>query len=248
VCLFTLSAGIGGLGLGIAVAWMLRQKLRGEVSLVREAAVGLAGIAGAVGFALATVFLLVPRGAGDVRFGPFDLIVQESGRVSAWKGALQTIVDHPLRGVGLGSTVALVTNPRAAHVMEHWGTAHMETPVALHMEAHNIWLNVAGQLGLPGLVAFVALMVLLCRSLLPAKGDRSDLAEVRLVLFGTFVGAVLYHGLAAAIEESRQYWYLFGLIVAAKLLVQDSATTPREQPPPCEDRKPDLPSAAAVRA
>src|SRR5262249_29172272 len=83
---FTLSTGLGGLALGGAVAIIALRRRHGWL----DVGVGAAGLAGAVGFAVITIFLLVPRGAGDVRLGPVDLSLETSGRVAVWVSALET--------------------------------------------------------------------------------------------------------------------------------------------------------------
>ena len=214
---FTLSAGVGGLAIAVAVTFIAVRRRAGR-AVAWQSLVAATGAAGAaLLLAFLSVVLMVPKGQGQVTFGPVDLDFSASGRVSNWRGAIDTVRAHPLVGKGIGTLVAPTANPRAFHSMEEWGTAAMRTDTAAHpMEAHNVWLNVAGQLGLPGFVAMVALVVLLARGLWPPSGTDDPLARARIAVAATLVGAFLYHGLFAAVEDARQIWYLFGLCVAAK--------------------------------
>lgn len=216
--LFSLSAGLGGLALGGAVGWILWHRYEKRIVPVREALVALGGVTGAVIFLVASIFLFVPRGQGDVGLGPVDLQMQTSGRVSVWVSGTKTILAKPLLGTGIGELVSTTTHPRALHSMEHWGSDKMAENInAPHkMEAHNIWINIGGQLGLPGLAVFIAFVVLLLQGSLPQATDSKRDAWVRISLFSAVVGAVFYQGLVGAFEDSRQYWFLFGLVMAAK--------------------------------
>src|SRR5262249_23432377 len=120
--------------------------------------------------------------------------------------ALETWEKHPIVGAGLGVMVSRTNHPRAVHSMEYWGTPAMAVDKTIDMEAHNIPLNILGQLGLLGLGAFTAFMGCLLRGQGGFGGT---------IIVSAFVGAVFYHGFFGAFEESRQLWYLFGLAWAS---------------------------------
>jgi O-antigen ligase len=144
--------------------------------------------------------------------------------VANWEAGLRTWRDHPFTGKGLGTLVAPTAHARAHFSMEHWGTEKMQDHRVRPMEAHNIFLNVLGQTGLLGLVSLVALLVFLGAGLLPREPGPDALA--RVALFAALVGAVLYHGQFGALEESRQFWWLFGLMLAVKDRAPDGASAP----------------------
>ncbi len=75
-------------------------------------------------------------------------------------------------------------------------------------DAHNIWLNVAGQTGLFGLAALMLMMIfLLKRSRFRLiKGDEGHCLRVGLSC--AFIGAFVYQGLAGSFEDARHLWVL----------------------------------------
>jgi O-antigen ligase len=212
---FTLSAGLGGLGLGAGVGWIWWQRYRKSVVAWREALVGLGAAAGALVFIVLSVFLLVPPGQGDVGLGLADLELQGSGRVANWKGAIDAIVEKPVTGHGIGLNIALTRHPRAFHSMEEWGTTAMQDMVARPMEAHNVLLNIWGQIGVFGALGFVLFVGALLFGLLAREARDESSQWVRITLVCALLAAVLYHGLFGGFEESRQYWWLFGVTLAA---------------------------------
>jgi len=196
---FTLSVGLGGLALGAAIWWSLRGgRLRGL-------ALAGGGFA-AAGFAALTLVNLVPRGAGDIHLGVVDIQLAEGGRVDIWRGALHNWEQHPLTGMGYGMTVATTTNPRAYVNMENWDTKRMTSTQAVKLEAHEVWLNVLGQVGIPGLLLFVAFVLLV----LAGKASGQD------AIFCGLLAVFVYQGLFAAIEDARHIWLLFGFAVAPR--------------------------------
>jgi O-antigen ligase len=130
----------------------------------------------------------------------------EGGRVDIWRGALRTAAAHPVVGKGYGTLVGETSNPRAVVSMEHWGTGAMEASGPVTVEAHDVWLNVLGQTGVPGLVAFAVFVALVVRAS----------ARERALLAG-LVAALLYHGLFAAIEDARHLWLLLGAAAGSRV-------------------------------
>src|SRR5262249_3817660 len=83
------------------------------------------------------------------------------------------------------------------------------------LEGHNAWINVLGQVGAIGMVAFVWLLWTLLQPLRRAHPPHDPrLSLLRLGVGGGVVGAVFYHGLFAANEESRHLWPLLGLMAS----------------------------------
>jgi probable O-glycosylation ligase (exosortase A-associated) len=74
-------------------------------------------------------------------------------RLSAWKGALAMAFDRPLTGVGLANFADSLPNYQPG----------------LSMVAHSTWLGVLAETGVPGLVAFVVLVVATIRTALRSR-------------------------------------------------------------------------------
>ncbi len=117
-------------------------------------------------------------------------------RGHTWVDAIDTVWTHPLLGVGPGLPVASTTyNGR------------------FFADAHNAWLNVAGQAGLVGLLALVAVVATVCVFAWKAR-PIADVPEPVRAGWCAFVGAVLYGSLSISLEQSRHVWVLLGFLAA----------------------------------
>jgi len=206
--LFTVSTGAGGFAIAVgAWLWYQRKELP---SLVRKLTpLVLAGcVIGALFMALVTILMIVPAGHGVHLFGPFNLIWEPSGRLAGWISVVDTIRHHPWLGSGVGEPVA--------HFVHRWASQGVLGGAAertYHLEAHNIWLGLWGQMGILGITAFALFCLRMVR--LTRPGRAGDLRPVAIPMFAVFAGAVLYHGLFGSIEDARHLWIFFGLAVAA---------------------------------
>jgi len=131
-----------------------------------------------------------------------DPFASESVRVQIWQQAIQTLLDHPLRGVGLAKPVVGVafTDPSGG---EQWLT-----------DAHNVWLNVGGQAGLLGMAALAGLSVWLLWNARREVAVTGGCATSAFGLALAFVAAFLYGGLTGSFEDARHVWVLIGLLAA----------------------------------
>ncbi len=216
VAAFTLSTGIGGFAIAAAVAVVVARRRRGKLRLREWALVGAAA-AVALLFTAASVNSFVPRGQGHVAVGSRDVKLFDGSRPSIWMGAARTFAAHPLTGEGYGTYVAVVTDPRAYVPADRIGKA--TGPVRpVRMEAHNVWLSVAGQAGLVGLAAFALLLWAIFGRLRTTRLEDPRVAELPLALVAALVGALAFHGLFAAVEEARHIWLLLAVAAAAAAL------------------------------
>lgn len=233
VAALTLSAGMGGFAVAMAAAIVGRRRLAGRP----RGAVNVALIAGAVlaaaAFALASIASPVPRGEGHLPFGSRELRLWDAPRPSIWAGAWNTIRRHPILGIGYGARVARTSDVRAFVPADK--IPFLQGPVEpADLEAHNVWLNVAGQAGIVGLAAFVALLLALLGGfwdLAPPPG--TALPGLAVGLWAAILGAFAYHGLFGAFEEARHVWALLGLCAAARAVWRpgNAATaSPRSEP------------------
>jgi hypothetical protein len=97
------------------------------------------------------------------------------GRVAWWSAAVGMFRDHPLTGVGLGRYPRLMT--------EYGGGRSREN-------AHNLYLQMVAEAGLPGLV-FTALAVALLTGLLRLH-TRAGTDGARALALGGFIGCLAY--------------------------------------------------------
>ena len=214
--LFTLSTGIGGFALALGI--ILWAKARGRRPRRARAAALAAGALLAIGAAAVTVGHLVPAGRGHVEVAGREWHFARGPRVHTWLSAGETVAEHPVIGVGYGHVVARTPGGD----LDPWLTGHLD-PFSdegpLFAEAHNSWLNVAGQTGLLGLGAFMLLVAVIARrqhlAPLPVPGPLRDLPAA--VVAG-LAGAFLFHGLFTGAEEFRHLWALAGLGAGAASL------------------------------
>lgn len=227
---FTLSTGLGGIGLGGVLGWIWWQSSERRVKLWREVPLTVGALGAAAGLALITIFLLVPAGKGDLRLGPVDLSYETSGRVAVWKSAAETYAAHPVRGIGIGNPAAVTDHPRALNATDALGTPR-ERKGLMPFEAHNVWLNVAAQLGSLGLFSFIWLSFEVLRHSWPRRSAGKALFAAQIAAVSAWVAAVGYHGLFGAFEDSRQYWCFFGLAAALGALVTEHTMGATETAP-----------------
>jgi len=134
------------------------------------------------------------------------------GRLELWSRALEAVADYPFTGIGMG-TFDHVIPLRYPYVL--LAGAELAIP-----HAHNLFLQVAVDLGLPGLIAFVALLGLVLaaavRSARAWAGDQALALQVTGLAAGLV--AVLVHGLLDAASWGSKpavfIWALMGLIMA----------------------------------
>ena len=117
-------------------------------------------------------------------------------RGGTWSDAFHTFVDHPLHGVGPGNAVAATF---------YDGT--------FFVDAHDAWLNLAGQAGVLGLLGFAAVIVTVCVAAWQAR-PLARVVEPARAGWCAFVGAVLFVSLTMSLEQTRYVWVLMGTVAA----------------------------------
>ncbi len=195
---FTLSPGLGGifLCLGLWFWFLFREKedfLYSKLSL-------LFGCSAAFLFFTALLFAPNENLLSPYRFNFFGKIIYPSERLLAWQASLQTFAENPIFGRGIGLDVVGIFSILAS------GQKHFVG------DSHQLWLNVAGQAGIFGLLAICFLCFFFFRKMLPLRlGNEPN--DVLRVCFGTaFVGTFLYQGLSGSFEDARHLWVLIGLL------------------------------------
>lgn len=144
-----------------------------------------------------------------------------SGRTNLWRGALTSIREHPFVGIGYGAfpsqSVDLVDRTPGVDLVD-W------QPPAKGDFVHDAYLETFAELGIPGLVIFLAILgstaALLVRSArLARRLGRPALARVANALLLSVVawtiGAVFLSQ-----ETARPLWVVIGLSLALSALVR----------------------------
>lgn len=122
------------------------------------------------------------------RFGGIFTLGETSVRYRCytWKGVLQLLRAHPF-GIGVGEQAFSTVYP--AYAVS--GTERV-------MHAHNVFLQIATEIGFPGLFCF---LLLLLAALLPSLGGRRDGSAV-IAVFGACVMGMFDH-----------LWYARGMLI-----------------------------------
>jgi O-antigen ligase len=154
------------------------------------------------GIAVAAVFFalnLIALQNGPNAPGSFE----PSSRVLVWSSALRTFSDDPLTGKGLGQVVSSVVYQNT------------DGSFSLLTDAHNVFLSIAAQAGVIGLIALLVLMGYVLRLGMGVNFAENRDAYLASGLGLAFLSAFVYQGLTGSSEDARHLWVLIGLIPAA---------------------------------
>jgi putative inorganic carbon (hco3(-)) transporter len=145
-------------------------------------------------------------------------------RVEIWSRALYMLQDFPFTGIGMGAfrQVANLLYP-----------FFLTGPDAEIPHAHNIFLQVGVDLGLPGLVAWLALLILVCVCAwwVYRRGRRQGDAVLTALGAGLLASqaALVVHGLTDAATWGTRpavvVWAIWGLAMAALTVITEPQTS-----------------------
>lgn len=167
---------------------------------------------------IASAAYLFTRGSGvslEGFFGQDSVLGVSSlqGRVELWSRALYMIQDFSFTGVGLGMFQRIV---------QLLYPTFMIGPDVAFDHAHNIYLQTAAEMGIPGLIGHLALYGILGVLLLRRSRGRGR-AWHRVLAVGLLGSLLVYlvHGLTDAVSYYLRtafiIWSLFGLMVAVSI-------------------------------
>lgn len=195
---------------------------------------GLLGLSAAI---LLICFLLLPRTtiwlallivlfvAGSYIFGDWIKSVwlarQESlyqdvmSRFQIWQVSIIAIIDFPLTGIGIGTftTVIPLLYP-------------LSFSIESYPHAHNLFLQIGLDLGIPGLTVYVALLTNLFAMIFVTFWKTPRHSSIRTLAIGSMASlvAMLIHGMVDAVTWGTKLsffpWILFALITQMFLLAQ----------------------------
>lgn len=186
-------------GLAVALVAMAIWRSRWFVLLVPLALIGLFVMSRYLGVEQIADFLLTTETTRSAQ-----------ARFELWQRAIYMLQDFPFTGIGLG------TFSRVASVMYPF---FLLGPDAVVPEAHNVFLQAGVDLGIPGLVAFIALLTAFSITAVEAV-RMAKYTELEPLAIGLLCGFVVYliHGLVDAITFSTKpgtvIWMIIGLVTA----------------------------------
>jgi O-antigen ligase len=135
-------------------------------------------------------------------------------RIVAWKAGLKMIEAHPWTGVGLGNFKPLVTQ------YEEAGDMRVETL------AHNTYIEIAAEMGIPGLLLFLGILFTSMRTLSSVYTEAEDspglLRDAALGLQTGLVGAVVGIFFLSC-ETQKLLWLILFLAPCVHALAAESA-------------------------
>jgi putative inorganic carbon (HCO3(-)) transporter len=170
----------------------------------------------AVGGALLIAFLLVSPSSPLRRIVSPDHsdVESQDARLSLWGAGLRMVRDHPLAGVGIGN-------------FKHAARAYGDAEGDVWRMAHNAYLEIAAEMGLPGLTAFVGVIYLSCRSMNRLRRRMSGSGPPLLHEASTGIQAGLIGFAVALFFVSGWFLKLFWLMVFLSMAAP--ALRPRAQ-------------------
>jgi O-antigen ligase len=143
-----------------------------------------------------------------------------TGRTDIWTVGMRMVRAHPVEGVGLGN----FKNSSVHYLLEPGALTRSDLIVDRPRVAHNTFLQVLSELGIPGLVLFLAIVgfslraAFLAARLFDARGD----LRMELLARGLLVSLI---GLLAAdfflsANFSKQLWLLLGVCPALEVIAR----------------------------
>lgn len=193
---FTVTPGISGVLLGIAIWVALLLRAQGRPTLSKLAMSG--GTLAVTGLLVVSTITLISDPTSPYRFNPHRPLI--------WQSAFQTFLEYPFfgKGVGLGVAEVIFYPPS--------GGAQLLT------DAHNTLLSVAAQAGLVAAIPLLLICIAVVRQTLPLKFGDGATSIMRLCFGVAFVSAFLCQGIVGSFEDTRHLWVLIGLIIATNNL------------------------------
>jgi putative inorganic carbon (HCO3(-)) transporter len=207
------SAWLGGLGGGLALLLLWGSLL--PPSRKRKAIRWTTGLAAAAGVSL--LLLIGPARLQEfwtdpgqyTAVGPLDTL---SFRQEVWRWALVAVDDFPFTGTGLGSFRRVVRRLYPLAATPDYDIGH----------AHNIFLQVVLDVGLPGLVVYIS--ILMIAAVIGWQVARQD-EQLRPFALGLLAGLFALHvygltdALALGSKTGLAFWMILGMLVGMRRIV-----------------------------
>jgi putative inorganic carbon (HCO3(-)) transporter len=154
-----------------------------------------------------------------------------SGRTTIWKVGWREVVNNPIKGVGAGNFsdagAKYVIEPgQINHLAASYTAYFIDTPTV----AHNTYLEVLAEEGIPGMVLFMAIVLgaLECARRAAIKFRHAGDEEMELLSYGVLCGTIGF--LAASFFLSEEYSkQLYLLLAMGPSLLRVAGTLPVRQ-------------------
>ncbi|HEX9963266.1 MAG TPA: O-antigen ligase family protein [Pyrinomonadaceae bacterium] len=201
---FTISPSLGGIALSLGVwLWLCFKKSKPLYARINLAGGVLAAVAFI--FALTIAPSLHPTAPFYIDVPVIEKRVAPSARIMTWADSWKTFTENPLVGRGVGQD--------ACDVRYFDLTERLQTLT----DAHNVFLNVAAQTGVFGLLAIILIIFYITRKTFPLVFDETNRSVFRIGFGLAFISAFFYQGIGGSYEDARHLWVLIGFF-----LIQDS--------------------------
>jgi len=137
-----------------------------------------------------------------------------AGRMEIWKNGLKIVAENPVLGVGIGM----------------FGTAHFLLDGKIGLTAHNTYLQFAAELGLPGLILYLAMLCSAWR-LITRHVEQSEQARARARWTALKIGLVGFGSASFFVSAaySSTLYYLLGLAAVMHFCHAESSCTSASQ-------------------
>jgi putative inorganic carbon (hco3(-)) transporter len=178
----------------------------------------------ALGVIFATMLLVIPN---PLREGLFRTEYSTAyGRIPLMEVAVKMIRANPIFGVGLNNYVPEAIN---------YDFTPQQLTTAWNSAVHNGYLFIAGEIGIPGLIFFLAILVSVAMALLPAARAPDPLIFCVGLGIAAGIGAFLFHWLTDLAPWTTAFilWFMLGLAVATGHIAQNASTV-SETPAPAK--------------
>ena len=150
-----------------------------------------------------------------------------NGRGFIWRAAIQTIANHPFWGIGssiMRNQQAMLPYLNDAPFVQYWKNMN------LFIVPHNIFLSVGVEIGIPGLLLYLALLGAVFLSLRRLRLNIKKLPNKTTALYLTYfsnaliisTSSALVQGMALSAHLDKYVWLIFGLIVSTANIVKSS--------------------------
>lgn len=201
IALFTISPGLGGIAFCIGIWFWNEFREKNDRSLAYLSLLGGIFISIAFLFVTSIAFQSHPTAPFIIKIPFFDLTLFPSVRLMIWIESFNTFIANLLVGAGLGEDVCRVSfvDPNGNH--------------QILTDAHNLFLNVAGQMGIFGLSAIILIIFFLLKSIFMLPNSE-NLKILKLGFGLIFVSCFIYQGLSGSFENARHIWVIIGIILS----------------------------------